>query len=129
MTTTSSAPSSTCTEPDSEITVAWAEVARDIGIELRDDAPDRDQSGELSIEAFATLRASGITSALVPREFGGGGATHAEMGNILRVLGRHDAATAVSLSMHSHLLAAQVWRHRHGMDASAVFRKVVDDHA
>ena len=31
--------------------------------------------------------------------------------------------------MHSHLVAAQVWRHRHGMDAEAVFRKVVDGRA
>ena len=73
--------------------------------------------------------ASGITSALMPREFGGGGASHTEMGRVLRELGRRDPATAVTLSMHSHLLAAQVWRHRHGIDATAVFRKVVDDHA
>lgn len=33
---------------------------------------------------------------------------------------------AVTLSMHSHLVAAQVWRHHHGQDASAVFAKVVD---
>jgi alkylation response protein AidB-like acyl-CoA dehydrogenase len=31
--------------------------------------------------------------------------------------------------MHSHLLAAQVWRHNHGLDAENVFRKVVDDRA
>jgi alkylation response protein AidB-like acyl-CoA dehydrogenase len=48
---------------------------------------------------------------------------------VLRRLGRHDAATAVTLSMHSHLVATQVWRHRHGMDAGPVFRKVADQHA
>ena len=42
---------------------------------------------------------------------------------------RYDPATAVTLSMHSHLVAAQVWRHHHGMDAETVFRKVVDDGA
>src|SRR5262249_36520855 len=112
-----------------EMAVAWAEVDHDIGTELEPGAADRDRPGEISVEAFEILRASGLTSALVPREFGGGGATHEEMGRILRELGRHDAATAVTLSMHSHLVAAQVWRHHHGLDASPVFRKVVDDHA
>jgi acyl-CoA dehydrogenase len=31
--------------------------------------------------------------------------------------------------MHAHLVATQVWRHRHGLDATKVFRKVVDDRA
>ena len=67
------------------------------------------------------LRASGLTSALVPREFGGGGASHAEMGAVLRSSPATTPPTAVTLSMHSHLVAAQVWRHHHGLDASAVF--------
>ncbi len=129
MTPTAIHPARIDTATDTDIVIAWAEVARDIGSELHAEAAARDRSGEISVDAFETLRASGITSALVPREFGGGGATHAEMGQVLRELGRRDPATAVTLSMHSHLLAAQVWRHHHGMDATAVFRKVVDDHA
>jgi acyl-CoA dehydrogenase len=129
MTITSSPTARTTTATDKHITVAWADVARDIGAELQAGAAARDRTGKISVEAFEILRASGITSALVPREFGGGGATHAEMGEILRELGRHDPATAVALAMHSHVLAAQVWRHYHGMDAETVFRKVVDDHA
>lgn len=52
---------------------------------------------------FEALRATGLTSALAPVEFGGGGASHDDMGQVLRELGRHDPATAVTLSMHSHL--------------------------
>jgi alkylation response protein AidB-like acyl-CoA dehydrogenase len=118
----------TMTDP-TKTTTDWTALARDIGTELRPGAAEQDRSGEISVTAFEKLRASGATSALVPVEFGGGGATHSEMGQILRELGRHDPATAVTLSMHSHLLAAQVWRHRHGMDAEKVFRKVVDDRA
>ena len=33
---------------------------------------------------------------------------------MLRSIARSDPATAVTLSMHSHLVAAQVWRHHHG---------------
>ena len=104
----------------------FAQVAREIGETLRPGVAGRDLRGEISVEAFEALREAGITSALVPAAFGGGGATHAEMGQVLRELGRWDAATAVTLSMHAHLVATQVWRHRHGMDAAGVFRKVVD---
>ena len=103
--------------------------AREIGLELRPSVTESDQTGEISHTAFEILRSSGMTAALVPREFGGGGATHAEMGTMLRELGRHDPATAVTLSMHSHVLAAQVWRHNHGMNAKGAFQKVVEDHA
>jgi acyl-CoA dehydrogenase len=129
MTATDNSPAQTATATDTEITIAWSEVAHDIGTELHAEAAARDRSGEISADAFEILRASGITSALVPGIFGGGGATHADMGEVLRELGRYDPATAVALSMHSHVLAAQVWRHHHGMDAEKVFRKVVDDHA
>ncbi|NEW32060.1 acyl-CoA/acyl-ACP dehydrogenase [Nocardia cyriacigeorgica] len=106
-------------------TTDWIARAREVGETLRPGVAERDRNGRLSTEAFDRLRAAGLTSALVPVEFGGGGATHREMGAILRELGRHDPSTAVAFAMHSHLVAAQVWRHRHGMDASAVFGKVV----
>ncbi len=107
----------------------WVGLAREIGKTLETGAAERDRLGEISLAAFERLRASGVTSALVPAEAGGGGASHAEVGRLLRELARHDGATAVSLSMHMHLVAAQVWRHRQGMDVSAFFQKVVADRA
>jgi alkylation response protein AidB-like acyl-CoA dehydrogenase len=121
MTTTASPTTGTATD--------WTRIAREIGGTLESGASERDRLGEISTAAFETLRTTGITSALVPAEFGGGGVSHAEMGQILRELGRRDPSTAVTLSMHAHLVATQVWRHRHGMDAAAVFRKVVDNRA
>lgn len=113
-------------EHTNDATLSWSQLTCQIGAELRPGAAERDRTGEISVAAFEILRAAGITSALVPAEFGGGGASHAEMGQILRDLGRFDPSTAVTLSMHSHLVATQVWRHRHGQDAEKVLRKVVD---
>ncbi len=104
----------------------WVSLAREIGAELQPAVAEHDKSGQISHHAFEVLRKRGATDALVPKEFGGGGATHAEFGAFLRELGRHDAPTALTLSMHSHLVATQVWRYRHGMDAGAFFAKVVD---
>jgi len=115
--------------PDTTTGTDWTTLARALGRDLAPGAAERDRLGEISLPAFERLRESGATAALVPREHGGGGATHAEAGAFLRELARHDGATAVSLSMHTHLVAAQVWRHRHGMDASALFRKVAGGRA
>lgn len=113
------------TDHDESRTSDWEEAARAIGQDLSSAAATADRTGTLSVEAVDKLRGAGLTSALVPADLGGGGASHVEMGRILRVLGRFDPATAVTLSMHSHLVAAQVWRHNHGQDATAVFDKVV----
>ncbi len=107
----------------------WVGLARRIGETLETGVAERDRLGEIDLAAFETFRAEGVTAALVPAEAGGGGASHEGVGRLLRELGRHDGATAVALSMHMHLVAAQVWRHRRGMDASALFRKVVEGRA
>jgi acyl-CoA dehydrogenase len=111
---------------EAEVTIAsdLLDVTRRIGAELAAGVAERDQTGELAMAGFRQLREAGITSALVPVEFGGSGVTHDELGAILRELARYDGPTAVALSMHSHLVAAQVWRHKHGIDASGVLRKV-----
>ncbi len=107
-------------------TTDWVDLARDIGLELQPTVAEHDATGQISQAAFQLLRDRGATTALVPREFGGGNASHAEFGAFLRELGRYDAATALTLSMHGHLVATQLWRHRHGMDATIFFSKVVD---
>ncbi|WP_067811006.1 acyl-CoA dehydrogenase family protein [Nocardia beijingensis] len=117
MTTTAPAPT--------DITTDWIARARRVGEALRPEVAARDRSGEISLAAFDSLRESGLSAALVPAEFGGGGVTHREMGAILRELGRHDPSTAVAFAMHTHLVAAQVWRHNHGVDAAPLFAKVV----
>ncbi|BDT92078.1 acyl-CoA dehydrogenase family protein [Nocardia sputorum] len=117
----------TATAPASTDTTAidWIARARRVGETLRPGVAERDRSGEISLAAFDLLRDSGLSAALVPAEFGGGGVTHREMGEILRELGRHDPSTAVAFAMHTHLVAAQVWRHNHGIDAAPLFAKVL----
>ncbi|MBF6227308.1 acyl-CoA/acyl-ACP dehydrogenase [Nocardia abscessus] len=116
----------TTTAPDiTDTTIDWIDRARRVGEALRPEVAASDRSGEISLAAFDLLRESGLSAALVPADFGGGGVTHREMGAILRELGRHDPSTAVAFAMHTHLVAAQVWRHNHGIDAAPLFAKVV----
>lgn len=92
-------------------------------------AADHDRDRSFVHEAFGLLIEEGFVSAPVPLEFGGGGASHVETGTILTELAKGCPATAVTLSMHYHLVATQVWRHKHGQPAEAVLRKVAAGNA
>ena len=75
-------------------------------------------------ESYALLKQHKLFSAAVPRELGGGGASHAELCQILREIAHYCGSTALSFSMHTHLVAAAVWRYRHGQPAETLLRKV-----
>lgn len=95
----------------------WIAAARDLVPELADRAADLDASGEFAHDSFDLLRAHRFPSMLVPAELGGGGASYAEVCAVLAELARGCPATSLALSMHQHLLAAQVWRHHRSLPA------------
>lgn len=95
----------------------WLGIVDEIGPQLARGAEDRDANDSFIGEHYAVLRERGLISALVPEELGGGGAGYATMAAVLRRLGYHDSSTALALSMHQHLVAAQVFNHRNGRPA------------
>lgn len=100
----------------------WTTAALDVAAVIGEEAAEHDRLGDFVHEACATLRDRGFLSMLVPEELGGGGATHAEACAALAALAHGCPATALTLSMHSHLVAAQVWRHRHDLPAPVLPR-------
>lgn len=101
---------------------SWVEVAAETARRLAETARDHDATGDFNHEAFRLVKESGISSMLVPRACGGPGATHAEACAVLAEIGKADAAVAVTLSMHFHLVATQVWRFKQGHDAPVLDR-------
>jgi alkylation response protein AidB-like acyl-CoA dehydrogenase len=77
-------------------------------------------------ENYELMRQRRLFSAAVPAELGGGGASHAEICAVIRELAHYDGSSALAFSMHSHLLAALVWRHRHNLTppAEPVLRRI-----
>lgn len=106
---------------------SWAEIAEEVGAAIAPRAAEHDRDGRFVHDAFDLLRARGVPAMQVPEDLGGPGARHSETCELLRILGRSCGATAVTLSMHSHLVAAQVWRHLHGQDAAGVLTRVAED--
>jgi len=96
----------------------------ELGPRFEDGAAGNDAEDRFVAANYAALRERGAFSALVPPEFGGGGAGHAEMCGFLRGLAGHCPSTALALSMHQHLVAAAVANHRAGRPGRALLEKV-----
>ena len=114
-------------EPTTGIETDWVALARDIADRVAADVAGNDRDGSFARRPFDLAKETGLSAMLVPTEFGGGGATHDQACQALRELGRVDPSAAVALSMHFHLVATQVWRHKHGQDATGVLRKVAEE--
>jgi len=86
---------------------------------------DCDENGEFAAANFQLLKENKFFSMAIPRELGGGGASYAEVCEVVRALGQSCGSTALSYSMHSHPLAANVFKHLHGDEkATATLKKI-----
>lgn len=91
----------------------WLATAKTLSDEFATRAAAHDADGTFVAENYAAMRAAKLFSAPIPGDLGGGGATFAEHAAIIRTIARGCGSTALAYSMHSHLLQATIWRHRH----------------
>jgi alkylation response protein AidB-like acyl-CoA dehydrogenase len=102
----------------------FEELTARLGPTFEERARAHDRDGHFVADNYSLLRENKFFSAAVPADLGGGGLTHRELGDLIRRLAGYCGSTALAYSMHSHLVAAAVWRHRHGQPAEALLRKV-----
>ena len=104
----------------------WQQLAHKIAPALAARATEHDRDNTFVAHGIALLRQHGAMSMLVPADLGGGGASHADACALLATLAHACPATSLTFSMHTHLVAAQVWRHHHDLPAP-VLPKVAAD--
>ena len=105
----------------------WAALARELGPRFAARASAHDAADSFVADNYRDLRERRVFSAGVPAELGGGGASHAELCAMVRVLGQHCGSTALALSMHTHQVAIAAWRWRHeGAAMELLLRRVAD---
>ncbi len=92
----------------------WLDTAKALADDFATRTARHDADDSFVAENYAAMRAAKLFSAPVPTELGGGGATYQEHAAMIRIIGRACGSTALAYSMHSHLLQALIWRHRHG---------------
>jgi len=108
-----------------EMNQNWIELARELGPSFAARAAEHDRSASFVAENYAQLKQHKVFSAGIPIKLGGGGATHADVCSIVRELGKHCGATGLSFAMHSHPVAANVFKHLHGDEkATAALTKI-----
>lgn len=105
----------------------WLAVVHDLGPGFAQRAERHDDNDEFVAENFADLKAARLFSAAIPTELGGGGASHSEMCRVVRTIAGYCPSTALSFSMHQHLVAAQVWNYRRGKPGQKLLERVAAD--
>lgn len=92
--------------------IDWLARADRLAETIAAQAAAHDADDSFAADAYAQLKAEGFFKALVPVEFGGGGAEVAEICQVIRRLGAACGSTALAFAMHSHLVAVAAWRWR-----------------
>jgi acyl-CoA dehydrogenase len=91
----------------------WAALIDELGPRFAERAAAHDAEDSFVAENYADLKRARLFAAGVPAELGGGGASHAELCDMLRRLAHYCGSTALAFSMHTHMTAINVWRWRH----------------
>jgi alkylation response protein AidB-like acyl-CoA dehydrogenase len=94
---------------------------------LSEHAAENDRENRFVEASYGPLRAHGFFGAAVPEELGGLGASYTELCDGLRALAHACPATALAASMHTHLVAATVYKHRHGQGGEPLLRRVAKE--
>jgi len=84
-----------------------------LGPQFAERAAAHDAGEQFVADNYAELKRARLFAAGVPAELGGGGASHAELCDMLRTLAHYCGSTALAFSMHTHMTAINVWRWRH----------------
>lgn len=106
-------------------TADWRTTLEAIGPKLEAEGRACDRDGRFIEANLNRLQAVGLFAMGVPAEFGGGGAGPAELGAMLRAVGRYDGSSALALAMHTHQVAIATWRRANaGAPTEAVLKAV-----
>lgn len=104
----------------------WKQALAALGPGFAERAAAYDESDDFVVENYDELREARLFSALVPEELGGGGLSYSEVCSLIRGFGRCCASTALTFSMHQHLVAAALWNYRHGKPGEKLLRVVAE---
>lgn len=93
--------------------IDWLSLAESLGNQFAARETEADESDLFVADNIARLKTSGLVSAGVPIELGGGGASYSDLCTVLRILGRYSGSTALAFSMHTHQVMIPTWRWQH----------------
>jgi len=94
------------------------------GEDFRARAKDVDANNTFVEDNLRALLAEGAYKALIPKDLGGGGQKYSDLCYFMKDLAKYCPSTALTLSMHQHLVAVQVFNHKQGKPVAELLRTV-----
>lgn len=102
----------------------WEKITHDIGKDFAARASAHDMEGSFVFANYEQLKEYKYFSAAIPKELGGGGLSHLEMCEIIRIIAHYCSSTALAFSMHQHIIAAAVWKYKIKNQGAAMLENV-----
>ena len=99
-------------------------IAQELAPQFQENAEYLDDNDEFASANYEALRDKGVFSALSPAKYGGGGVSHSQMCAFVRDIARACPSTALSLSMHQHLVSAAILNDAAGRPGQQLLEKV-----
>ncbi len=115
---------STATITDTAGQTSLQDIAKEIGPAIAENGKQADETDIFSAENYQILKEHKVFSAMVPTEFGGGGYAYPELCEFLTNLAGYHPSTALSLSMHQHIIATNIYNHLNGRPGKALLEKI-----
>lgn len=102
-------------------------ILQAVGETLRQNGVSADANAEFSHDNYQLLKQHRVFSAMVPSELGGGGCSYSEMCDFLADMAGYHPSTALSLSMHQHIIAANRYNYLNGRPGKPLLEKVANN--
>lgn len=105
----------------------WDIRIHQLGKDFAQRAASHDQEGSFVSENYRQLKEHRFFSAMIPKELGGDGISHAEMCHLIRQIAHYCSSTALAFSMHQHLVGTAVWKFKQKGEGASLLKRVADE--
>lgn len=104
----------------------WLNLINQLGDQLAANGIAHDKDDTFVADNYQILKKNGFLTAMIPKALGGAGVSFTDMCTILVKIAQYCPSTALALSMHQHLLAANIWKYKHEGSGGEFLKEVVD---
>lgn len=104
----------------------WLNIIDRLGDQLAANGVAHDKANTFVADNYRLLKKQGYLTAMIPQALGGAGVSFTDMCAILVKIAQYCPSTALALSMHQHLLAANIWKYNHEGTGGEFLKEVVD---
>ncbi len=102
-------------------------VLAQVGPAFEERAPQHDRDNTFVRDNLIELRDHGAYKSLIPTELGGHGVSYTELCYFIKDLAKRCPSTALTLSMHQHLVSVLLFKHLNGDEGSTATLSTVAD--